>query len=155
MTARKYTDIQIQGMTFPTVEDAADHFGVTGVTIRSHIRAGTLHRLGKGLSGPEPCPVRIRGVTYESPAKAAEELGVGINQVYRRLAEGRPDTIGLPNDRGQHCAKPIKIGPLKFRSLAEASRELGFSEGYVGRAFERDSSSMKEKILAAAIARAA
>ena len=155
MTERKYRDIEIHGRIYANADEAGSALGVTGTTVRQHIRAGTLHRLARGLSGPEPMPVRIRGVDYDSPADAATALGVGINQVYRRLADGRPDSIGLPNNRGQHCAKPFKIGPLEFRSLSEASRELGLGKDYVGRAYRRGSKRMQERVLAAAISRAA
>jgi hypothetical protein len=71
--------------------------------------------------------------------------------VYRRLAEGRPDDIGLPNERGQHIAKPVVIGPVSFRSMRDADRALGFGKGYVQQAFRRNSQSMLERIFAAAM----
>ncbi|XAT57862.1 hypothetical protein GN241_11120 [Rhodobacteraceae bacterium IMCC1335] len=155
MGGRKYQNIEICGRIYAHADEAGAALGVTGTTVRQHIRAGTLHRMARGLSGPEPMPVRIRGIDYDSPAQAAKALGIGIDQVYRRLADGCPDSIGLRNDRGQHCAKPFKIGPLEFRSLSEASRVLGLGKDYVGRAYRRGSKRMQERVLAAAILHAA
>lgn len=148
---RIHTDLVIHGTTHADANVAADALGVCAMTIRAHARAGTLHRVGLGLSGVEPMRVCIRGRMFDSPADAAAHFGVDIGQVYRRLAAGDPDSIGKPNDRGQHKAKSVTFGPLTFRSYAQASRELGFSSGYVGRAFERNSKTMKERILAAAM----
>ena len=153
--ARKYRDLVIRGETYRDADHAAAVLGVTATTVRAHARAGTLDRCGAGLSGPVPGPVRVRGVDFASPEACARHFGIGVDAVYRRLSEGRPDDIGRPNSRGIYRARPLRVGPVRFRSMAEASRALGFGEGYVSRAFERDSARMKQRILAAAMAYAA
>lgn len=151
MTARRHRNIPIRGVSYRDADQAAAALGVTATTIRAHARAGTLDRVGLGRSGVEPMPVRVRGREFPSPDACAAHFDVTVNVVYKRLAEGRPDLIGLPRQSGMYKARPITIGPLCFASMAQASRELGFSEGYVHRAIERDSSAMKQRILAAAM----
>ena len=151
MTARRHTNLTIRGVTYRDADHAAAELKVHPVTVRAHARAGTLHRCGAGASGVEPTPVRVRGVDFESAEAAAAHFGVHIQVVYRRLAKGRPDDIGLPNERGQHLAKPVVIGPVSFRSMRDADRALGFGRDYVQKAFRRNSQSMLERILAAAM----
>jgi len=151
MTARRYVNLTIRGVTYRDAGHAAAELGVHPVTVRAHARAGTLRRCGAGASGVEPTPVRVRGVDFESAEATAAHYGVHIQVVYRRLAEGRPDDIGLPNARGQHLAKPVVIGPVSFRSMRDADRALGLGTNYVQKAFKRNSRSMLERVFAAAM----
>lgn len=151
----KYTNLEVRGKVYANTNAVAEAFGVTPTTVRRHIQAGTLHRVGLRAFGVEPTPVRIRGKVYGSATEAAHALGVGVNQVYRRLEQGRPDDIGCPNQRGQYLAKQIQIGPLRFRSMAEADRQLGFGKDYVSNAYRRGSKRMLERVMAAALMKAA
>ncbi len=151
MGRRKYTDIVIQGVTYADVDAAAVALSVHPATIRQHIRHGTLHRVGRGVSGVEPMPVLVRGDLFDSPAHAAAHYGVCVDHVYRHIAAGDPDRIGLDHERGQYRAKPFQIGPVRFRSRAEASRKLGFGKDYVSKAMTRNSKRMLEKVIAAAM----
>ncbi|MBR9651898.1 hypothetical protein [Thalassovita aquimarina] len=152
---RRHRNLQIRGVIYRDADHAAACLGVTATTVRAHARAGTLDRVGLGLNGPAPMPVSVRGQRFDSPEACAAHFDVGVDHVYKRLAAGRPDDIGLPNRRGQYRAKRVTIGPVRFRSMAEASRELGFGRDYVQRAYQRGSKLMQERILAAAMEYAA
>lgn len=151
MTVRLHTNLVIRGVVYRDADHAAAELKVHPVTVRAHARAGTLHRCGAGVSGVEPTPVCVRGLDFVSAEAAAAHFGVHIQVVYRRLVDGRPDDIGLPNNRGQHIAKPVVIGPVSFRSMRDADRALGFGKDYVQKAFRRNSKSMLERVLAAAM----
>ncbi|EBA11774.1 hypothetical protein RCCS2_17636 [Roseobacter sp. CCS2] len=151
MGKRKYTDIVINGVTYADVDVAAAALSVHPVSIRQHIRNGTLHRACRGLSGSDPMPVRVRGNLFDRPAQAAAHYDVCIDHVYRHIAAGAPDRIGLDNERGQYRAKAVTIGPVSFRSRAEASRKLGLGKDYVSRAMTRNSKRMLETVIAAAM----
>lgn len=150
--ARVHRDLVIRGVIYPDADAAAAAMGVSAMTIRSHARAGTLDRCGLGLTGGNPGnPVKVRGRVFASGVEAARHFGVNPNSVWRRLNEGRPEEIGLPNQRGIYRAKSVVFGPLRFRSMAEASRALGFSRSYVSCALRSGSPRMRERIVAAAM----
>jgi len=151
MTARKYRDITIQGTTYPDVDAASKALKVHPVSIRKHLRDGTIDRCGLGVKGPAPVPVKIRGCLYESAQAAADALGVSREMVYRRLAAGRPDDIGKPDKRGMHCAVPFEIGPFQFPSVSEAARALGFTPNYLHRMRHGGGNRMRQRVLAAAM----
>lgn len=84
--------------------------------------------------------VRIRGVTYESVKEAANAHGVTIDNVYLAIRNGRTDNIGV--GRGNHknhkniaASIPVSLfqGRLKFESISEAARELGYSQAALNR----------------------
>lgn len=86
-----------------------------------------------------PTPVSIRGTVYPSAKDAAEALGVSQQAIYSALDRGTVDNVGLGSGKMPTShegistlnSKPIKIGPLEFRSMAEASSYIGKSSGYV------------------------
>ena len=151
MIDRRHANLTIRGVTYRDADHAAAELRVHPATVRAHARAGTLHRCGTGATGVEPTPVRVRGVDFESAEAAAAHFGVHIDVVYRRLRHGCPDDIGLANARGQHIAKPVVIGPVSFRSMRAADRALGFGNDYVQKAFKRNSETMLQRVLSAAM----
>lgn len=147
-----YTDIEIRGATYATVKEAAEAIGVKPYTVRKAIRNGTLDRVGAGLKGgPVPTPVRIRGVTYPDAKSAAAAVGVSLNAIYNALSEGRIDRVGLSPRYNGARDMPIAIGPLWFPSRIAASRALGFGDNYVSIASRDRSSSMWQRVIAAAM----
>lgn len=154
MGRRYYTDIEVRGRVFPTAQAAAAHFGVQPQTVLVALRKGTLHRLGTGAVGAEPCPIRIRGTLYPSAKAAARALGVNDNTISVALARGTLDRVGLPR-RDAWNAAPITLGGVRFPSRAAADRALGFPVGYVWAALKRRSPRAMERIVAAAMAHVA
>jgi hypothetical protein len=109
--------------------------------------------VGLGETWVEPMPVRIRGTDYPSAAAAARALGVSVSTVRVAIQLGRPDRVGLrskaPNP--MFC-KPVVIAGLRFPSMAEASRALGFASAYVSHVLRRGSARQREKLFGAAMA---
>lgn len=156
MGKRLYTNIEIQGMTFATVRDAVPYFGVSANTIRAAIRAGTTHRIGTGQSHPEALPVRIRGVTYPTVKAAAKSIHVTTKAIYQALSANRIDRVGLPTFvENPNNSKPVTFGPVRFRSMSEADRQLGFSANYISKVMRRRQKSGMQRIMAAVMAYAA
>lgn len=87
--------------------------------------------------GPNPMPVIIRGKVYPDARAAAKALGVSHRTINNLVARGRADHAGL--GRGKHDqhhrsnAKPVKIGPLEFRSVSAAAKELGIDRSTLRR----------------------
>ncbi|WP_347311382.1 hypothetical protein [Defluviimonas sp. SAOS-178_SWC] len=147
-----YRDIEIRGQVFPTAAAAAAHFGVVPDTVRLAVRRGTLHRVGTGEIGAEPCPVRIRGVDYRSAREAARAFGVTAAAIHRALAEGRVDRIGLAQRRGRaHRSREIIIGGVCYPSMRAADGALGFKPGYIARSMKNGRKCAWERILGAAM----
>lgn len=156
MGKRLYADIEIRGRVFATAAEAAAHFGVTPESIWTARRRGTLHRVGTGAVGAEPCPVRIRGTLYPSARAAARALGVTPGAIHQALNDGRQDSVGLgPRCPNPHRARPVVLGGVRFSSMAAADRALGFEPGYIAHAIRRKRVAARERILAAAMAYAA
>lgn len=71
--------------------------------------------------------VKIRDKTYESVKHAASALGVSKFSIYAALNRGTVDRVGLaPTQR-----KPIVLNGLSFRSLGDASIQLGFNRSFI------------------------
>lgn len=71
--------------------------------------------------------VKIRDKTYESVKHAASALGVSKFSIYAALNRGTVDRVGLaPTQR-----KPIVLNGLSFRSLGDASVQLGFNRSFI------------------------
>jgi hypothetical protein len=128
MGLRKYTDIEVRGVVYPTVGDAAAALGVRPDTVRLAVRSGRLHRLGVGRAGPEKMPICIRGFNYPDADAAAKAFGVSRTAIYQALYRGDVDCVGRSRfGRVPPNAKPFEIGGLRFASMAQASGALGFS----------------------------
>lgn len=156
MGRRVHADIEIRGQVFPTAQAAARHFGVSATTVQMAARRGTLHRVGTGAVGAEPCPVRVRGTVYPSARAAASALGLTPAAIFQALRENRIDTVGT----GARCpipfrSRPITLGGLRFPSLAAADRALGFAPGYIAHSLKLGRRCAMERIMAAAMAHAA
>lgn len=153
MGVLKYTDIDVRGRIFPNVRAVCDHFGLTKQTVIMAVRSGRTDGIGLGKVGRVPGPVEIRGILYLSAKIAAKAIGVAESTINLAIDEGRTDTVGLRLPRGASAiSKPFDIAHLSWPSMSAASRDLGFSPGYIGQAFRLNRRPAKERILAAAMA---
>ncbi len=156
MGRRVWTDIEIGGRVFPTLQAAADHFGCTPETVVRAIRTGRTHRLGSGTGGPEACPVRIRGIVDDSPRAAARALGVGTAAIWQANAQNRIDRVGLGfGARTPFRSRRFAIGGLSWPSMRSADIDLGFPPGTISRALRTGRRGALEAVLAAAMRTAA
>ena len=153
MRATIYRDIDIRGQVFATARAAAEHFGISADAVRIAARRGTLHRVGTGDVGAEPCPVRIRGTIYASAKEAGAAYGLTPAAIHRALAEGRIDRVGLAERKGRpHRSREIVIGGVRYASMRAADRALGFGPGYVAHSLKNGRKCAAERILGAAMA---
>lgn len=151
MGRRKHQDIEIRGVVYPTVVDAARALDVTTNTVFKAIYKGTLHRVGTAAVGREPMPILVRGKVYENAAEAAAANNVSRPAVYAALSRGRPDRIGIRGAISPHGAKQFKVAGLVFPSLAAADRAFGFTPGYISRSLRSGSPRAAERIMGAAM----
>lgn len=148
----RYRDIEIDGVVYPDAAAAAAARGVTPETVRIAVRRGTQHRVGAGVTGFEPMPVRVRGAVFDDAAAVAAHFGVTKGAVYSALSRGRIDRLGL---RGPRPGKSFAVCGLRFVSLRAADAALGFRPGYISLALRRKSRPSQERILSAAMIYAA
>ena len=87
--------IRVQGQTFPSVQAAAAHFGVSGPTARYRIRNGwSLEKALTAPLSPNSSPgshgnqVTVKGVSYPTFSAACEAHGVHDSLAYWRLRRG-------------------------------------------------------------------
>lgn len=153
MIERKYRDITVRGVTYPTVQDAARALGVTPNTVYAAMHNGTLDDCGLGKVHPKPMPVRIRGRVYDTARDAARELGVPRQSIYAALRRGTVDNVGfgVAPDHAPIPPRVFKIGGMSWPSRRAASLALGFERNYISRAYSRNSTYQKQRILAAAM----
>lgn len=72
----KKKPIEIQGMTFASMTEAAQHFGVSVTAIHHAKRRGRLHTVGDGSRFHTYRPCEVAGKEYPSLQHAAADLGV-------------------------------------------------------------------------------
>jgi len=76
------------------------------------------------------CPVKIRGVLYNSQKEAAEALGVTQSAIYRALQNGTVEKCGIHNFN----RKPVTIRGVKYESMTAAAKEFGINHSVVRKA---------------------
>ena len=153
MGRRKYRDITIRGVTYPTAQAAARALGVQEQTVHVALRAGALDTVGMGSGHRAAMPVRVLGKTYPSARAAAAALGCTRTAIYRAITEGREDRFGTRPFAGAQKARaiPVSIAGMSWPSMAQASRALGFDASYVSHALSSGSPAMREALMAAAM----
>lgn len=81
--------------------------------------------------------IEVRGKTYKDAHAAARALGVSVSTIYTALHRGTIDRVGIGAGRGTRDAsrqeKPVRIGPLTWRSRKDCAADLGVDERYVGK----------------------
>lgn len=152
MGKRVHRDLVIRGVTYPTAQAAARALALSQETVMLAVRLGRLDRLGVGRGRRDPCPVRVRGKLYPSAKAAAGALSLKVSTIRRALSEGREENVGLPHAHLPGNARSVVIGGLRFASMAEASRSLGFACDYVSHVLRRGRPVAQERLIAAAMA---
>lgn len=77
------------------------------------------------------CPVKIRGVLYNSQKEAADALGVNPSTIYKALQAGRIDDVGMHQNNRK---KPITIRGVHYDSQTAAAKAFGTTQSMVSRA---------------------
>lgn len=159
--------IEVRGQKFETVAACAAHFGLSKNHVRLFSRLGKLDRLGlkgsNGKGGRNPSPetrmrVKVRDMEFRDVYECAAHFGLSVSSVYSALSAGTIDRLGLgargpfKGSHNPHRSKPVQIGPFKFRSMLDASRQLGLSDSYVRRAINGYSGYHMAKVMDAAMA---
>ena len=93
MPAKK--PIEIHGVLYLSMTDAARSLGLSSGAIRSANKRGTLHKVGTGEFGRTKKPVTIRGIAYASQAEAARALGLTKMSISNAMKTDRLETVGL------------------------------------------------------------
>ena len=132
--------VVIRGEVYLSAKAAAKAFGISPKSVSNAIRRGRQDFIGipahktRTKHGVEPFQVRIRGEVFASVRDASERFGVEETTIRVALICGREDFIGLGRSR-KHCtagkgrtpanARPVTIGPHKFRSIVQCAAALG------------------------------
>lgn len=100
--------------------------------------------------------VEVRGKIYESVSQAAKALRVKPATVYCAVSRRTTDALGLgPGNRTERRGgvpkQPVEIGGIRFESMADASRKLGFNRRYVRQVLARGGKQAKENLIRAAM----
>lgn len=80
---------------------------------------------------PNCKPLIVGDRVYVSRKQLARRKGVGINNVYKRLAAGRAHKIGT--GKGGHNARAVRYGDIVCPSIRAMAVELHTSVGTVNR----------------------
>lgn len=104
---------------------------------------------------PARCKMRVevRGVVYPDVHACAKALGVTPSTVYHALCKGKLDTLGMGRGKLKRPdavggkAMGVKIGPLHFRSMAQASVFLGFRRQYLWEALRGGNKAAKQNVM--------
>lgn len=151
--------ITVRGVTYESRRACAEALGVSVKTVHSASSTGRTEFIGLGNRNPNPyeLPVCIRGKTYKSIKSAAKAIGVKPCTISTALARGTIDRVGIGKGKGSkkalggRKAKPFSIGPVKFQSCREASRELGFCDNYVSNVLRLNTPARMQNLMAAAM----
>ena len=76
------------------------------------------------------CPVKIRGVLYNSQKEAAEAIGVTQSAIYRALVNGTLEKCGIHNRN----RKPVTIRGVHYESQTAAAKALGLRQTNIAKA---------------------
>jgi hypothetical protein len=94
-------------------------------------------------------PVLIRGQRFDSVKTAAAYFGVTRSAVHTAMMRGKLDILARPQRYNGAKSKPVTLAGMRFASMSEADRVLGFKRGYVSLALRRQSPAAKQAILGA------
>lgn len=111
--------IEIRGVRYGSVAEAARAHGVHVRTIYNARQTGTLDNVGRGRKKP----ITIRGVRYESRTAAAAALGMNKITVKKYRTT---DSIGL--GRGRNGCRPVIVDGEVFPSQQAACARFGWAE---------------------------
>jgi len=98
--------VRINGLDFPSIKSAAEHFRVhKGVIMR-------LLEKGQDTYTPKGIKVTVGRQEFDSIKACAEHFGVSRHRIYRLREAGNLDSLLPPKpERGcMNCGKPINLG---------------------------------------------
>lgn len=149
MGERKYADLVIRGVTYPTAQAAAKALGISDVTVMRAARLGVLDDCGLGRSHPKPMPCRVGGLDFPTVKAAAKHFNVYTTAIYMAINAGDPDRIGRPRTPCSSRARPCTIGPYSWPSETAAARDLGLYRDFFRNMRRRNSPHARQKLLGA------
>jgi hypothetical protein len=147
---RRYRDFEINGRRFANLAAAAKHFGVCTGRIEQAVRAGNTSMLGKRRR-PFEMQISVRGQVFPNAQAAADAFGVGRSAVYAAIYRGEIDRLGLPPRRVLNNIRAFTIAGLSWPSEAAACRALGLRRDFICRMRQRDSETMRQDLIGAAM----
>jgi hypothetical protein len=87
-TSPRWTAVEIDGMTFPTIKEAAAYFGHPANRIRNRTNKGwSIERALKTPYASKAKPIMIDGVQYPSIRQAAKAIGISNDALKAKLAK--------------------------------------------------------------------
>ncbi|GLQ26119.1 hypothetical protein [Sulfitobacter pacificus] len=148
----KHQNLEIRGVTYADVSDAAMCLGVSKSAVYFGLRKGCLDRVGLRTTGVAPYPVRIGCTRYESVADAAKALRMPKARIYSAVIAGDPDRLVRPKRYNPWKSIPFTVGSQTWPSMSAASLALGFkNRDYIAKVVKRGSKRGWERILSAAM----
>ncbi len=82
----KSVTVEIDGLVFPTIKDAARHFGLPPDVVSKRLYGGwSMEKALKTLYKPQNTSITIDGVKYSSKTAAAKALGLSRDRLYTLL----------------------------------------------------------------------
>ncbi len=129
--------ITVDGRTFPSFAQAAEHYGVDATVFSLRItRLKWTPEQAVGLDerdwGGKSKVVKIDDVSFSSIRKAALHFGKKVELVYGRLEMGWTPTQALdlesPPSTSKFTGEEVQAFGKTYKSIAAAAKELGVSE---------------------------
>lgn len=154
MGARKWRNLLIRGVVYPTAGDAAAALGISSDAVLIAARAGqeALDRCGLRLHHPRPLPVRVGGVVYPDARSAAAALNVRLGTLRSAILAGDPDRVLRDWPPCMVRARPVRVAGLSFPSHSALDRWLGCRPGYSAAVMKKGGevarSRLAEKVMA-------
>lgn len=125
------TAVEIAGILYSTIKEAAEAYGVNESTLRRRLSKGIKPEQAVGLESrhrthPNAKATVVNGITYKSQAHACKELGVTQSAVMARLKRGWSieEAFGIV-DRPWAQNRRVSINGESFESIRSASEGYG------------------------------
>jgi len=125
---RRGTPIQIRGVIYPSVQEAARQLGLNACTIYVALDRGTLEQCGISFKPPRKCS--FDGVEYPSLVAAGKALGITPQAVWQRI-KNRERGLKVP------YKTPCTVGGVQYESISAAGRALGIGTETLRKRLER------------------
>lgn len=98
------------------------------------------------------CPTKIREHVFPSVTAAAEHFGATPSAISMANRRGRLNQVGM-GSKGPGKSRKVSIAGRSYRSMAQASRDLGFHEDYLSTSLRLGRKSSVLKVAEAALAK--
>ncbi len=144
----RYTkEVVVEGVKFSSASEASRRLGLDTRMISKRISwgwegyyytdVGQLPRRTVWTNRTDKIPVIIRGQSYETISAAAQATGESFKIISTRcLSPNYPDYVRLDGRQVQKLSapkvgQPVVINSVEYRSISEAAKSLGLSDGAV------------------------